>query len=111
MKVILDDGYTLSFEKFIPANYTNESIKELKGTYYSKELNTTYTFHTEGNQLIASHQRTGEFKLTAIKNGFFIGNKGSFRNVLFTKKKGKITGFRVSSSRAKNIEFQKINIK
>ena len=112
MKVILDDGYALSFEKYIPANYNKENIKELKGTYYSKELNTTYPFYTEGNHLIAHHQRTGEFKLTAIENGFFIGSKGSFRNVIFIRNsKKEIIGFKVSSNRAKNIVFKKINIK
>lgn len=112
MKVILDDGYTLNFEKYIPANYNNENIKELKGMYYSKELNTTYTFYTLGNELIAKHQRTGDFKLTAIKKDYFIGNKGSFRNVIFIRNNNKeITGFKVSSSRAKNIVFKKTNIK
>ena len=112
MNVILDDGYTLSFEKYIPANYNNESIREFKGIYYSEELNTIYTFDTKGNELIAKHQRTGNFKLTAIKNDFFIGNKGSFRNVVFIRNnKKKVIGFKVSSSRAKNIVFKKINIK
>ena len=111
MNVILDDGYTLSFEKYIPANYNNESIREFKGIYYSEELNTIYTFDTKGNELIAKHQRTGNFKLTAIKNDFFIGNKGSFRNVVFIRNnKKEVIGFKVSSSRAKNIVFKKIDI-
>ena len=110
MNVILDDGYTLSFEKYIPANYNIENIREFKGIYYSEELNTTYTFDTKGNELIAKHQRTGAFQLKAIKNDFFIGNKGSFRNVLFTRnKQQQIIGFQVSSSRAKNVTFKKIN--
>ena len=67
MNVVLDDGYTLHFEKYIPANHTKKSIKEFNGTYFSQELNTTYTFNSNNNQLIANHQRTGEFKLRAIK--------------------------------------------
>ncbi len=111
MNVVLDDGYTLKFNKYIPANYTKKSIKEFIGTYYSKELNTTYSFYTKDYQLIANHQRTGDFKLKAIKNDFFIGNKGSFRNVTFTRNKSQqVTGFKVSSSRAKNVVFKKINI-
>ncbi|WKD86157.1 Penicillin-binding protein 4* [Polaribacter huanghezhanensis] len=110
MNVILDDGYTLKFEKYIPANYNEKSIKEFTGTYYSEELNTTYTFYSKENRLIANHQRTGDFKLKAIKNAFFIGNKGSFRDITFTRNKNyQITGFKVSSSRAKNIIFRKLN--
>jgi hypothetical protein len=110
MNVILDDGYTLKFEKYIPANYNKKSIKEFTGTYYSEELNTTYTFYSKENRLIANHQRTGDFKLKAIKNNFFIGNKGSFRDITFTRNKNYlITGFKVSSSRAKNIIFIKLN--
>ena len=110
MNVILDDGYTLKFEKYIPANYNEKSIKEFTGTYYSEELNTTYTFYSKENRLIANHQRTGDFKLKAIKNDFFIGNKGSFRDITFTRNKNyQITGFKVSSSRAKNIIFRKLN--
>jgi CubicO group peptidase (beta-lactamase class C family) len=110
MAVIFDDGYTLEFEKYIPANHNKSSIVEYKGTYYSKELNTTYTFSTNKSELIAHHQRTGAFQLKAIKKDFFIGNKGSFRNVLFTRnKQQQIIGFQVSSSRAKNVTFKKIN--
>ena len=110
MNVILDDGYTLKFEKYIPANYNEKSIKEFTGTYYSEELNTTYTFYSKENRLIANHQRTGDFKLKAIKNDFFIGNEGSFRDITFTRNKNyQITGFKVSSSRAKNIIFRKLN--
>jgi CubicO group peptidase (beta-lactamase class C family) len=111
MEVILDDGYTLNFKKYIPANYNRINIQEFKGTYYSEELNTTYTFFTKENQLIANHRRSGDFKLKAIKNDFFIGNKGSFRNVTFTRNNlQQITSFKVSSSRAKNVVFKKINI-
>jgi CubicO group peptidase (beta-lactamase class C family) len=111
MDVIFDDGYTLKFEKYTPANYNETKIQEFKGSYYSDELNTTYTFRTHGNQLIANHQRSGDFKLKAIKNDFFIGNKGSFRNVIFTRnQQQEITGFKVSSSRAKNVVFKKTTL-
>lgn len=111
MRVILDDGYVLNFEKYTPANHTKKTIEEYLGKYYSNELNTIYRFYAKGNNLIANHQRAGDFKLKAISNDFFIGNKGSFRNVKFTRnKKNKITGFYVSSSRAKNILFKKVKI-
>lgn len=111
MRVILDDGYVLNFEKYTPANHTKKTIEKYLGSYYSNELNTFYTFYAKENNLIANHQRTGDFKLESISNDFFIGNKGSFRNVKFTRnKKNKITGFYVSSSRAKNILFKKVKI-
>lgn len=111
MEVILDDGYTLHFNKYRKSNHTLKSIKQYKGVYFSKELNTYYTITTKNTKLIAIHQRTGEFKLKTISNDFYIGNKGSFRNVYFTRdSRNQINGLKVSSSRAKNLFFSKVSI-
>jgi hypothetical protein len=109
MIITLDDGYQIVSDKYIPANYNSKTLKEFNGKYYSPELNAYYTFRTEENLLVANHTRLGDFKLEAIKNDYFLGNKGSFLKVVFLRNKSKdVIGFEVSSSRAKNVQFNKI---
>jgi CubicO group peptidase (beta-lactamase class C family) len=109
MIITLDDGYQIVSEKYIPANYNSASLEEFTGRYYSTELNTYYSFFVKENQLVAKHTRLGDFKLKAIKNDYFIGNKGSFLKVVFVRNSSsEVIGFEVSSSRAKNVLFTKI---
>lgn len=108
MIMTLDDGYRIVSDKYIPANYNSKTLQEFNGRYYSPELNAYYTFRTEENILVANHTRLGDFNLKAIKNDYFLGNKGSFLNVVFLRNKSKdVIGFEVSSSRAKNVQFNK----
>lgn len=109
MIITLDDGYQIVSDKYIPANYNSKTLEEFNGRYYSPELNAYYTFRTEENTLVANHTRLGDFKLNAIKNDYFIGNKGSFLKVVFLRNKSKdVIGFEVSSSRAKDVQFNKM---
>ncbi|MCF8262369.1 MAG: beta-lactamase family protein [Melioribacteraceae bacterium] len=109
MNVTLDDGYVIVFDKYIPANYTMNSLEEFTGNYFSPELNAYYTFNIEENILYANHQRLGNFNLTAVMKDYFIGSKGSFREISFHRNNlGKVIGFKVSSSRAKDIFFEKV---
>ncbi len=109
MIVTLDDGYQIVSEKYSPANYNATTLEEFTGRYYSSELNAYYSFYIKDNQLVATHTRLGDFKLKAIKNDYFIGNKGSFLKVVFVRNSfNDVIGFEVSSSRAKNVSFIKI---
>lgn len=110
MTVTLDDGYQIVLGKYTPANYTSKTLNQFKGVYYSTELNTYYNVFVKENTLIVRHTRLGDFKLKAIKNDYFTGHKGSFRKVVFLRNSsGKITGFNVSSSRAKDVRFTKVH--
>ncbi|MBU2929634.1 serine hydrolase domain-containing protein [Winogradskyella psychrotolerans] len=110
MVLTLNDGYQITLDKYIPADYNSNSLKQFEGKYYSSELNTFYTLSVEDNILVANHTRLGNFKLKAIKNDFFIGNKGSIQKVVFLRNElGKIVGLNISSSRAKNIKFNKLS--
>lgn len=109
MIVTLDDGYKITLYKYVLTNYNLNSLKEFEGDYYSPELNSYYNFFSKDNSLVANHLRLGNFRLTAIKNDYFIGDKGSFQKVVFLRDTSKkIVGFKVSSSRAKNVQFNKV---
>lgn len=110
MIITLDDGYQIYSEKYNPANYNATTLDEFTGRYYSSELNAYYTFYIKDDQLAAKHTRLGDFPLKAIKNDYFIGTKGSFLKVVFVRNPSNdLIGFEVSSSRAKNVLFAKIN--
>ena len=109
MIVTLDDSYQIYLEKYIPANYNATELSEFTGRYYSSELNAYYSFFIKEGNLVAKHTRLGDFPLKAIKNNYFIGNKGSFLKVVFLRNSfNEVIGFEVSSSRAKNVSFVKI---
>lgn len=109
MIITLDDGYQIYSEKYIPAHYNATTLDEFTGRYYSSELNAYYSFYIKEDQLVAKHTRLGDFKLTPIKNDYFIGNKGSFLKVVFVRNSfNDVKGYEVSSSRAKNVSFLKI---
>jgi len=109
MIITLDDGYQIYTEKYVPANYNAMTLEEFTGRYYSSELNAYYSFFIEEDKLIAKHTRLGDFPLKAIKNDYFIGNKGSFLKVVFVRNSfNDVIGFEVSSSRAKNVLFTKL---
>lgn len=109
MIITLDDGYQIISEKYVPAHYTATTLEEFTGRYYSSELNAYYSFYIEEDKLIAKHTRLGDFPLEAIKNDYFIGNKGSFLKVVIVRNSSNdVRGFEVSSSRAKNVLFTKL---
>jgi CubicO group peptidase (beta-lactamase class C family) len=111
MIITLDDGYQIISEKYVPAHYNETTLGEFTGRYYSSELNAYYSFYIEEDQLIAKHTRLGDFPLKAIKNDYFIGNKGSFLKVVFKRNSfNEVIGFEVSSSRAKNVLFTKMKL-
>lgn len=102
------DGYAILFQKYRPTHYNSNDLLEYCGNYFSQELNTSYSFYIDRAQLIANHPRLGDFKLKSIMKDYFIGEKGSFRDIYFERgPDGNIIGFKVSSSRAKNIAFKK----
>lgn len=108
--VTLDDGYQIWLDKYIPAAYDFNTLKQFEGKYRSPELNSFYTVSVKDNRLVVNHTRLGDFHLKAIKNDYFIGNKGSIQKVVFLRNKLKeIVGLNISSSRAKNVRFNKIS--
>ncbi|MGD1947288.1 MAG: serine hydrolase domain-containing protein [Croceivirga sp.] len=79
------------------------------GLYYSPELRTTYELKIENGTLIAKHTRQDKTVLTPLNNSEFSGNTWFFGSLNFQYEKEKIAGFKVSTDRAKNVLFKKIN--
>ncbi|MFC5408239.1 serine hydrolase domain-containing protein [Larkinella bovis] len=77
------------------------------GTYYCPELATEYKIELVNGKLKMQHMRLGETELDADPTGVdqFTGRPGSLRFVKNEQKK--VTGFRLSGGRVKNIWFEK----
>jgi hypothetical protein len=80
------------------------------GTFYNKELNTTYDFFIDENQLKAKHLRNGTTLFFPVTENVFRSEANYFTSIIFdTNTEGVITGFSIHSAGLKNIEFFKID--
>ncbi len=85
-----------------------EQLKEYIGDYYSEELGTTYTLVVDQGKLIAQHRRNEDSVLSPTVIDEFAGSNWYFGKVQFTRAKNKrISGFRLSGSRVRNLRFDK----
>ena len=80
----------------------------LLGTYYSPELDTRYTIFRENGQLMAHHQRHGDFKLYATSKNKLKGDRYFFSDISVERTAGKVSGIRVSNGRVRNLWFEKL---
>jgi hypothetical protein len=85
------------------------NINELTGDFYSAELNTTYTLSVDSGKLIARHFRTGDVKLTPLREDVFSGDRWYFGYVEFIRDgSNTITGCKVGNGRVSNLKFDKV---
>ena len=94
--------------KRLNAPATTTQLTEFTGDYYSPELGTSYTLVVKDGKLVAQHRRHDDIPLTEVDGDLFSSNRWFFQNVEFTRDSEKrITGFRLSSGRAKNVRFDR----
>jgi CubicO group peptidase (beta-lactamase class C family) len=83
-------------------------LTEFAGDYYSPELGTTYTMVVKDGKVVAEHRRHDDIPLTELDGDLFSSNRWFFQMVQFTRDNEKrITGFRLSSGRARNVRFDR----
>jgi CubicO group peptidase (beta-lactamase class C family) len=84
---------------------TAAQLDAYTGTYYSDELDVRYRIERKDSVLAVVMRRRGTLNLQpAFTDGFTSGEVGTIR---FTREKGKITGFLVTSGRVRNVGFKK----
>ena len=105
----VNDGSPTLLRPFVPVEYKEADWLEFEGDFYSEELNTAYKIQWKNQKLQASHIRMGTIDLSLIKHNFFSGNRGFFGSVEFVRnEENKVTGFRVSNGRVRNLLFEKM---
>ncbi len=97
-------------EAFDPAGV---DLSILAGTYYSEELDITWlldvTEDSDGQpQLVARHVRIGDITLNPLTPDYFSGNMWYASRLRFERDGiGRITGFRVSAGRVRDLLFER----
>jgi hypothetical protein len=94
-------------KRITPMKLDPSTFGQFVGSYYSTELETTYRVYLENGKLMVHHMRLGDFALEADIEmpGLFNGNTG--RIVFEKNSQGKVTGFKLSGGRIRNIRFDK----
>ena len=83
-------------------------LKAFAGTYYSPELQTSYTLVVKGDSLMANHIRHEPVRLTPVESESFITDAWFMSRIDFTRNaKFEINGLKISSGRVKNVRFVK----
>ena len=81
-------------------------LKAYAGEYRSAELLTLYVLEVRGEELIARHFRTGEFRLRPVERDRFQGQP--FGDVRFVRDAGgRVTAFTANSDRVRGLRFDR----
>jgi CubicO group peptidase (beta-lactamase class C family) len=98
---------TSSYQRVNPPELNSNALRSLNGNYYSEEADTHFTVEVKGGDEIWVHNKPhASIKLTpSFKDGYL---SDDFELYEFRRdKKGNVTGFEVSMSRAERIQFVK----
>ncbi len=98
---VQDRGY----EKVRKMSVSLKGLEEFVGTYYSKELDVKYTVAMKDYSLWVKTPRNEAAELMPFIRDVFTG---PFVMEILRDKKGKVSGFLVSTGRSRGIRFEKI---
>ncbi|SDC88274.1 CubicO group peptidase, beta-lactamase class C family [Algoriphagus faecimaris] len=95
------------FDKYEYTTVTNEELKEYVGTYYSSEIETSYTIYLKNGSLICYHPRHGEIKMERIAQDKITAELPIVFAQIIRSSDGEVNGLRVSNGRVRNMWFEK----
>ena len=113
--LLLEDEFTEGPSSFVSLNKPRSEgespngpqFHDYPGSYYCPDVETTYTFRVEGDQLIGHHRLNGSFKLQHI-NGDRFNGPSFLGSVKFERDDtGKVSGMRISNGRVLNLWMSK----
>ncbi|MBS1532796.1 MAG: beta-lactamase family protein [Bacteroidetes bacterium] len=110
---ITDKANTAKYKGIIapritPVKVDASQFGQYAGNYYSTELETTYRLYVKDGKLMIHHMRLGDFQLIPdiATAGIFSGDAG--RMDFVKDAQGKVTGFKLSGGRIRNIKFERL---
>lgn len=94
--------------RIIPSPVNPAQFSNYTGTYFSDELAAQYMIDLNDGKLMMHHMRLGDFELQPdpVTDNLFSSRIGLIRFVKDQRKK--VTGFKLSGGRIKNIHFDKV---
>ena len=108
MKSISADSSVTTFEKYEDKSPTNEELQAYTGTYYSKELETSYKITLKDGKLYGYHSRFGEFEIQILKKDV-LSWSGQAISKYQRDKKGMVNGLNITMNRIRNLRFEKLS--
>ena len=106
MTVIVNGAKPGIFKEYEPVVYEKEGLAGFEGSYYSKELDLNYSLKLEGDLLILYINGSKQSPLECIMENLFSNDDyGMFQ--FKNNKEDKISSFRLSAGRVKNLNFEK----
>jgi CubicO group peptidase (beta-lactamase class C family) len=119
-ELTIDTGLTRQHFGWVEKiNPTQDYLRTFEGSYFSRELDLTWTIAQEDSNLVVKRRRQGQSKLTAITNDVFadgwmgpiLHSSGKPLAMAFERDRNRaVSGFRISDSgaRVKNLRFVKV---
>lgn len=102
-------GQIMEAKRLMAFDKAAVKLTDFTGDFYSAELATTYSFTIAEGKLTAKHPRLSDFTLNPAKEDVFSGADGNLGQVDFIRDaNAKVTGFKVSNGRVRNLYFEKI---
>lgn len=114
MKMIYTSGESdeYVYEAYNPIKHAATALNEFRGTFYNSALKIIYTFSQNEKGLLTSNKNQPVISFTPIQTDLFLSSARNFGSIRFARDQQKnITGFYINSDRAKNLFFEKLNIK
>ncbi|GAB5473837.1 MAG: hypothetical protein Mars2KO_19360 [Maribacter sp.] len=109
MRVLENNQIVDFYEPYSPKVYKAKELEYFTGSYYSKNLDTTYELSVINGNLTITHPKLGEIRLSSIKKDGFLASSWQFRFLEFERNaQDEITGFAITSDRVRNTRFQKL---
>jgi CubicO group peptidase (beta-lactamase class C family) len=103
-------GQNYLFKKYLPARkYTDEELEKYTGTYYSDELDCSYSIILKDHQLYLTHPKYNDARLTLNGDDQMACGLWWMNNMIVQRSgKNEVTGFEVNNGRVLHLKFRKI---
>ncbi|MEO0583908.1 MAG: hypothetical protein AAF135_16910, partial [Bacteroidota bacterium] len=108
MEVTVNNGNSIFFEAYTPADYSQEDLNDFVGDYFSDELDCFYRIRVKEETLILQRPRLEDIELKAFKNDVFLADLWYLREVRFVRDtEGRVDALLVSGERVNELAFSK----
>lgn len=103
-------GMNIPAQRIVLPEYSKKDFAEYEGNYYSEELGIAFLLVFEKNGLVVKHRKHDDVALSMNKKDNFAGNQWWCGKLVFERDtQNKISGFRLTGSRVRNLKFVKTN--
>ncbi|HLO82554.1 MAG TPA: serine hydrolase domain-containing protein [Chitinophagaceae bacterium] len=107
---VFTPGGDFRFKKFQPGKiYSDEELKKYTGTYYSDELDCSYSIILKDHQLYLANPKYPDARLNLVGDDQMNCGVWWMNNLVVQRgKKKEVTGFEVNNGRVLHLKFKKI---